>query len=207
MRGILFTGGECPRFELVRQWLTDGCIIVAADSGYDSVREYGLAPALVVGDMDSIRDRDAVMRLPEEKRRIYPAEKDDTDTELGLAALRDLGADEIVVVGGGGGRLDHLLGIVALFSRPAGPLVWLLPGNEVHRIEGRWALRVDHGETLSFFPASDGPCRMRSTGLKWPLDGLTWRTGSVGISNVATRDEVTVEMLSGRLIMVRSTQE
>jgi len=48
---------------------------------------------------------------------------------------------------------------------------------------------------------------MRSTGLKWPLDGLTWRNGSVGISNVACEEEVTVEMLSGRLIMVRATQE
>jgi thiamine pyrophosphokinase len=47
---------------------------------------------------------------------------------------------------------------------------------------------------------------MHSDGLKWPLDGLTWRHGDVGISNVAIKDEVAIEMLTGRLIMVRELE-
>jgi thiamine pyrophosphokinase len=48
---------------------------------------------------------------------------------------------------------------------------------------------------------------MTSTGLQWPLDGLEWRHGDVGISNKVVDDVLRVDMLSGRLIMVQSLEE
>ncbi|WP_455382407.1 thiamine diphosphokinase [Salinispira pacifica] len=207
MRGILITGGDAPSLDDVKPWLSVDALVVAADSGYDTAARYGVVPDLVVGDMDSIGSRDSVLDLPEEKRAIYSQEKDYTDTELALEALRKRGADEVIVVGGGGGRLDHLLGIVALFDRPNAPTAWILPRDQVFLVQGRWSIAGVMGETLSFFPAGTTVCRMRSIGLKWPLDGLEWGRGAVGISNVATADEIVVEMTSGRLIMVRSRGE
>ena len=63
------------------------------------------------------------------------------------------------------------------------------------------------GRTVSFFPVGEEPCRMQSRGLKWPLDGLVWRQGDVGISNVVTEALLEVKMISGRLIMVRALEE
>ncbi|HUX13418.1 MAG TPA: thiamine diphosphokinase [Spirochaetia bacterium] len=206
MRGILFTGGECPRPEAVTQWLQGASIIVAADSGYDNAKLFALEPDLVVGDMDSIGDREKLKLLPADRVAVYPEEKDWTDTELGLTALFDRGVEEVVIVGGGGGRLDHLFGIFALFDRARAPLLWLLPGAEVHCIEARWRQSGLAGATISFFPAGAETCRMRSSGLKWSLDGLEWKRGDAGISNVAIDDCVEIEMLSGRLVMVRSVE-
>ncbi|MFP3958722.1 MAG: hypothetical protein ACLFUX_01000, partial [Spirochaetaceae bacterium] len=63
------------------------------------------------------------------------------------------------------------------------------------------------GRTVSFFPVGNEECRMRSEGLRWPLDGLVWRHGDVGISNEVVSDTLRVHMISGRLIMVRALAE
>ena len=34
---------------------------------------------------------------------------------------------------------------------------------------------------------------MRSVGLKWPLDGLSWGSGGFGVSNVAVSSMVTID--------------
>ena len=58
------------------------------------------------------------------------------------------------------------------------------------------------GELVSLFPLGTQPCRMRSRGLKWALDGLSWDRGDAGISNEFANEEVEVEMITGRLLMV-----
>ncbi|HUX49783.1 MAG TPA: thiamine diphosphokinase [Spirochaetia bacterium] len=202
MRGVLFTGGDAPHKNHVAKWVRDASIIVAADSGYDAAISFGISPDLVVGDMDSIGNRGDIERLPASKVRIFPTDKDFTDTELGIDALLNAGVDEVVIVGGGGGRLDHLLGIFALFDRPVHPSVWVSPGAEIYAVDNVWQIDGMLGSTVSFFPAGLDVCTMESRGLKWNLNGLTWRKGSAGISNIATEDRIEVTMRSGRLIMV-----
>src|SRR6185295_1025335 len=49
----------------------------------------------------------------------HPAAKDATDLELALDTARALGAQRIVVLGGHGGRLDHLLANALLLAAPS----------------------------------------------------------------------------------------
>jgi len=60
------------------------------------------------------------------------------------------------------------------------------------------------GETISFFPLGCVPCRMSSTGLKWPLDSLTWNRGDFGLSNEFSDHEARVRVHAGRLLVIRS---
>ena len=202
MRGVLFTGGDAPRKNHVEKWVRDVSIIVAADSGYDAAISFGISPDLVVGDMDSIGNREDIELLPASKVRIFPTDKDFTDTELGIDALLSAGVDEVVIIGGGGGRLDHLLGIFALFDRPIHPSVWVSPGAEIYAVDNEWQIAGMKGRIVSFFPVGMEVCTMESRGLKWNLNGLSWEKGSAGISNIATEDRIVVKMRSGRLIMV-----
>lgn len=182
-------------------------MVVAADSGYDSARSLGIEPDLLVGDMDSIVNWTDAERLLVGRIERYDREKDETDTEIGLRLLHEKGIADVTIVGGGGGRMDHLLGIVALFERADPPKRWLTVGDEVVRIDEEEIFENMAGVVCSFFPVGDVIATMRSTGLKWPLDGLLWKHGDVGISNCGLDDRVTVTMLSGRLIMVRSQAE
>lgn len=202
--GVLLIGGAAPPLGQIKPLLESATMIVAADSGFDLALAYGITPDLLVGDQDSMADPGRAERILGNDRIIrFDTAKDETDTEIGLRMLCDRGAGPVAVIGGGGGRLDHLVGILSLFDRERRPKWWFTDRDEIVEISNREAFQGMKGALCSFFPVGNGPCVMHSEGLKWPLDGLTWNHGDVGISNIAIKDEVVVEMITGRLIMVR----
>jgi thiamine pyrophosphokinase len=202
MTGLLFTGGEGPSRERLAPFLAGVDLVAAADSGLEAARAAGVEPDIVAGDMDSLADR-SLLSLYGDRVTLFPSDKDETDTEICLRLLRERGARKVILAGGGGGRLAHLLGIVLLFERPTAPSLWLTAREHVELVERSIALDGCLGQTISWFPAG-GPVAIRSSsGLKWPLDGLRWGRGAAGISNVATADRVEVEVARGRLLMVR----
>lgn len=201
-KGLVITGGLAPArewFDYIRGRFD---LVVAADSGLVTALNVGASVDRVVGDMDSLPDRGALAAFPAESVQVYSTEKDLTDTEIALEALRKLGCASTAIYGGGGGRLDHLMAILALFEREQYPWLWVSEGSVAVCIEAGMAFRGLKNRTVSFFPVGPEKCVMRSRGLKWQLDGLEWRKGDVGVSNVGTGDTIEIEMLSGRLLFV-----
>jgi thiamine pyrophosphokinase len=189
--GLLVTGGDIPPFLALESRMTEFSFICAADSGLDAVRAWGLEPDLVVGDMDSLSDPAILGQY--RNVRTFPCDKDDTDTEIGIRELRNRGYGRVVVAGGGGGRLDHLLALRALLERDDGPDEWLTAAERIVRIRVATSFVVKPGTTVSVFPLGDGASGMKSCGLKWPLDGLSWDRGHFGVSNMATDATVFIE--------------
>ena len=74
----------------------------------------------LVGDLDSADPAavDAAVASGTTVDR-HPAEKDATDLELAFDAAIARGARRVVLVDGGGDRLDHLLGNLLLLASPA----------------------------------------------------------------------------------------
>jgi thiamine pyrophosphokinase len=137
----------------------------------------------------------------------HPAAKDATDLELALDGAVALGARRILVVGDGGGRLDHLLGALLLLGheRYAGIEVDALLGRaEAHVVRGVRRLEGEPGELVSLL-ALHGPAEGVATeGLRYPLRGETIDPGSSrGISNVFARPTATVAVERGVLLAVR----
>jgi len=109
-------------------------LIVAADGGALVCERWGILPQVVVGDMDSL-GRDGTERLRARGARIeaYPRVKDQTDLELAIAAARNAGADEVVIVAAfGGRRLDHEIANVLLLAE--GPRVSAVRGGTTMRV-------------------------------------------------------------------------
>jgi thiamine pyrophosphokinase len=202
MTGLLFTGGEGPSPGRLGPFLEGVGLVIAADSGLELAHAAGVEPDLVVGDMDSLRDPGLLEAYGGRVVR-FPVDKAETDTEIGVRLLRERGADRVIVAGGSGGRLAHLLGLLALFERRFSPSVWLTAREHVQVVERRLAISGCLGQTISFFPLGGRAVMARSSGLKWPLDRLRWGRGDAGISNVAVADAVEVELAAGRLLMVR----
>jgi thiamine pyrophosphokinase len=180
-------------------------MVVAADSGLDLAMRLGIEVDLVVGDFDSLSDRTFLDRF-DDRVVSFPEGKDETDTEIGIRLARERGASSVTLIGGGGGRLDHLIAIVSLFDRELHPDMWITNNALVLSVETSRTIEGRIGELISFFPVGPVPCRMRSSGLRWQLDGLVWEHGDVGISNVMKEERVKVEMVSGRLIAVRALE-
>ena len=70
-------------------------------------------PDLVVGDFDTLTDPD----VPSGTELIrLPAEKDETDTQFAVSLALERGADEIIMIGGLEGRLDHTLAFLSILE-------------------------------------------------------------------------------------------
>ncbi len=78
--------------------------ILAADGGYDHCLSLGLRPDLLLGDLDSLS------QPPEGiETRVYPEDKDDTDTMLAVREGLSMGCTVFHLYGCTGGRMDHTL--------------------------------------------------------------------------------------------------
>jgi len=206
-KAILFTGGSGPGKEIIEELTKNAGYIIAADSGLDLALAYEIEPDLVVGDMDSLEHTDYLNSLSEEKKNIYPEDKDETDTEIGLRVLYEKGYNRVTVIGGGGGRIDHFLGILYLFFKDTYPVEWYTHDYQLICIDRPVLLHGNIGSTVSFFPSSRGKCRMKSSGLKWNLDELTWRVGDGGISNSILETPCKITPVEGRLMLVARLEE
>ncbi len=203
MTGILVTGGEKPAFSSIDSFFSKDIYLCAADSGLDYCLENGLKPDYILGDMDSLSHTGVLDGFDPAIIEKHPADKDHTDTELGLLHLYGLDCDRNILIGGGGGRLDHLLAVCALFDRDKAPDRWITANEEIRLIKDSYNGKGRLDETVSFFPAGPQICRMKSKGLLWPLDNLTWSKGDTGISNRLSQEDFQIVMMSGSLIMIR----
>ncbi|HNY20806.1 MAG TPA: thiamine diphosphokinase [Treponemataceae bacterium] len=189
MRGLIFTGGKGPDMGTASRLFAQRDFVIAADSGLSGSLEARIVPDLVIGDMDSLEDQSLLDAIPEGNIRRWPRDKDYTDTELALAEMRRRGIDRVTLVGGCGGRLDHLFALKALYESGLHPVVWIGEESVVLAVDGtekNEELRVaglSSEDPVSFFPAGKTPHVATAAGLHWNVDSLDWDGGAYSLSN------------------------
>lgn len=207
---IVLAGGD-PVDPRTRSLLPDDAVVVAADSGLHQAELLGLHVDYVVGDLDSADpaaiERARVAGAVIDRHRV---DKDATDLELAFDLARDRGAQEITVVGGAGGRLDHFLANVALLTSPRftdleidarlgeAYVAVAQGGRPPHAITG------SPGSLLTLVPAGGDACGITTSGLEYPLQGATLRPGtSRGVSNVLVGATGSVVLERGTLLVIQ----
>jgi thiamine pyrophosphokinase len=205
MRGIAFIGGEGPLPDLGRRLARGADLVVAADSGLMAAEDAGVIPHIVLGDMDSLDDTARLEKYPANRVFRYPCDKDDTDTELALRFLWDRGCNETWLIGGGGGRMDHLLAIRSLFERERKPDRWITAREDAFSLKEGAVFSPPHEAPkggVSVFPLGTGPWQAESRGLKWPLNDLPWDRGFFGVSNLAPGGDFEIRVKQGQFLVI-----
>jgi thiamine pyrophosphokinase len=180
--------------------LPAGATVIAADGG----AELGGPIDLLVGDLDSV-SAETLARIEHVER--YPVDKDATDLELALVAALRFEPERILVVGGAGGRLDHLLGGLLLLAADSLADVRVdaqIGAAAVHVIRSDRTLVGEPGELISLFAVHGAAGRVVTQGLVYPLRAETLAPGSTrGVSNVFAAREVRLALERGVLLAVR----
>ena len=210
MIGIIFTGGQGPKAQVVKRLIeteAKGALFVAADSGLQAALNADIKPDWVIGDMDSLEDKSRLSAVPQERVIRHPHDKDFTDTELAFSLAAEKGCDDIWILGGGGGRIDHLFGIRSLFERERFPRRWITNAEDIRCIDSKakqneLSLKIEKGAVVSVFPLGEGQWEAKSVGLKWQLNGLRWDRGFFGLSNVAVDGDFSVTAEAGRFMVI-----
>ncbi len=195
----IFGAGE---YNGVRANISKGDLIIAADGGLNAVNALSVKPDIIIGDFDSLGYIPA-------NSEVYPREKDFTDMSLAVKRALSLGADEIRIYGGLGGRLDHTLANIQLLAG-LNVRAYLI-GSEITVTalkNGTLTFHGGHcGVTLSVF-AYGGSAVVTERGTKYTTDRLTISdTEPRGISNEFTNSELSVTVHEGTAIVIWYSHE
>lgn len=208
VRAAIFAAGELYDLERVRALVGRPDLVICADAGLRHAQALGLRVDLLLGDFDSLDGaaleaaRAAGMAIVQ-----VPVEKDKTDSHLALEEALRRGAEEILLVGGSGTRLDHTLSNVLLLPECPVPIT-MTDGKSVARVlrDGQsLAVRREEGAYLSLVPLTPAVTGVAASGVYWPLEGATLRWGeSLGISNRVVEPAARVSVGSGCLLVIQA---
>lgn len=173
--------------------------ILAADGGLRHVQSAGLTPREILGDFDSLG------YVPEGSR-VFPVEKDDTDSMLAARRGLELGYREFVYYGAlDGRRLDHTLANYQTlqFLADHGAKAYLVGRDYVVTVLKNETMRFPARCTgiLSLFCMGADARGVTLRGLQYPLEDRTLTAGfPLGVSNHFTGTEAAVTVRDGSLL-------
>ena len=211
MKSYIFIGGEVDKSALESP-IPEDALVIAADSGYDNAKKLGYAERcdFIVGDFDSTKERAFCSRT---KIIRVPSEKDETDTQLAINVAIENGYDELYIIGGLSGRLDHTLSNIYLLEALAQEGIYssICDGyNRVRYLKERSSLLIQKSEYKYFalLPADREVKGVIIDGAKYPLKNakLEKSNPSFAISNEVTENFAMVSTKKGGLFVIESKE-
>lgn len=211
MTAILICGGTLSAAflrEITEKYA--GALVFAVDGGLYVADEAGIVPDYLVGDFDTAEEGLVEQYATKCVTLRHQPEKDATDTELAIEEAIAGGADQLILLGATGSRMDHTLANIHMLYKV------LLQGksacivNENNRItlhERSFCKKKEElfGTYVSFLPFSEEVSGLTLKGLKYPLKNHTLTMGnSLGISNEAKEEEMEVSFEKGYLLMIEA---
>lgn len=202
---ILLAGSIEPTSAL--RHAVSGRRVIAADGGIRHAVPLGLCPELWVGDFDSAPpDLPEALRGCAIARETFPRDKDRTDGELAIAAARERGASDLLLVGALGGRSDHAFShlVVALREAQAGLAIEMFDGMErvLPLPPGRW-IETDAAPGAQFsllkFSDLDG---LTIEGARFPLSDVHVPFASILTQSNEATGPVRIKLESGRALLL-----
>jgi thiamine pyrophosphokinase len=211
---VVIVTGAAPLDARAVAAIPSHAIVIAADGGLDHARAAGLTPAGLIGDLDSVSEEGLAWAKQHATIQRHPIDKDATDTELAVAFAAGMNPARVVMVAGGGDRLDHTLaaigalGASVLTSVPLVECWW--GGQYLQVVHGpaRVSIRTVTSTATSPGPetrisllAMHGPCTgVTLSGTRWQLERAVLKPlVGHGLSNIATGSDVEVSLSTGIL--------
>lgn len=177
--------------------------IIAADGGYDLALKANVNPDLLLGDFDSIANKQT------QKINIleFPKDKDYTDTHLALIEGLKRGYKSFVIIGGIGGRLDHTIANMSLLKllneNNANGFIIDNETKVLYLKNGFIYIKKEDCKILSVFSYSSVSKGVNLEGVKFPLtNAQITNSFPIGISNEIVQDEAKVSVIKGELLII-----
>lgn len=203
----IVVNGELPGVERLQELWQSVDLVITTDGAANGLVAIGCIPHVVVGDLDSIEPQ-VCASLEQLSEVRHVACQESTDLEKAFRLALERGAEEIVVSGIGGGRLDHAITNMAVLHRFCReiPIRLIEPSGY-----GVFLTATGRDETLSF----SGPIgrivsllpigtveQVYTEGLRYPLRGeaLVWGVRE-GQSNEAVAEQITLSIRRGVLLV------
>lgn len=210
MKVILFASADIDEYSFCEQYLKEADCIICCDGGMRHTKKMGILPNYILGDFDSVSPEilEYYCAMNIEIKR-FSAQKDETDMELGVDFAIELGADEIIMIGGIGSRIDHTLANVQLLMRllKKGIKAKLVnEKNEIQLIDREITVYGKKGDLVSTIPLSMEVKGIDLYGFEYPLKNATLSIGGdiIAVSNVMLGEKAEIKIKEGYLLIIKA---
>lgn len=176
-----------------------GDYVIAADGGY--AQKLGCEPDAVIGDFDSLG------YVPDaENVQVYPKQKDDTDMMLAVKLGLSKGYRKFVLLGGIGGRFDHMMANVqtlAYLYEQGAEGVLRSEETDIYMIGAEITFSKETKGILSVFAYGERAENVSIYGAEYEVSDVCMKDSfPLGVSNSFVGKEVTISVGKGRLLIV-----
>ncbi len=201
-RAYIITGGECFADKLIYM-PEDTDFVIAADSGYETALKMGVRPNIAIGDMDSIKTE-----IDENITKfVSPPEKDDTDTMLAIKYAEAEKSEELIIIGGTGGRIDHTVSNIFMLEnlKERGISAVLTDGMNIIRVIKNETVRIFPRGYKYFSVTALETCVITETGCKYPLYNAELRRDlPYAVSNEITGEYSEITISGGAAFLMET---
>lgn len=207
-RAIIFLNGNLKGDNsFYKDYINQSDYLVAVDGGAEHLFALGLAPELIIGDLDSISKKTQLYyKNLGVKLEKFPVEKDKTDGELILNKLVNKDFVEIIIFSALGGRVDHQLANIFLLSKfkdVKSDLKIVTPQETIQVITESKKIYKEKNKIISLLSLSQKTTGVNLSGFKYNTKDVIINQGSsLGISNQIKADEARIEIDSGELLLI-----
>jgi thiamine pyrophosphokinase len=203
---VILANGTPPSPELLHRALEGAPLFLCADGGANTARRLGVRPAAIVGDFDSVAPETLAhfAGVP----LIRDEDQERTDTEKAIDhALSQGPLKTITLLGASAGRLDHVVGHIAILRKYAERVRLVLEDEAVRAYvtHADTKLTVPAGSTVSFFAVGAPVEALTTENFRFPLVNRTLELGAQdSISNVVERAPAWIRFRRGHLLVIET---
>ena len=198
-RAVTIVGGAGFSSEDLNICLAKSSTLISADGGVNSLDENNYQVDFIIGDLDSLTNKQAWESRG--TKIVEIKEQDSTDFEK---CLYSIDAEIYFCVGFIGGRTDHFLAVCSSLVKYASKRIILVGSDDiVFHLPEFFEIDLPVSTRLSLFPMQK-IIGINSSGLRWPVSGIEFDPcHCVGTSNKTTAPTVTIRVSNcGMLILL-----
>ena len=187
---VLFGNGQPPVHPNEFLRLKKAGTIICTDGGADRLQKLGFKADYILGDMDSITDMDNWMHT----EKIILEDQARTDLEKSLTWCVERGIRQLSLVGCSGYRDDHhqmSFLLLSIFSNKM-QIEMVTNFSTIYCVHGSRDFECTPDQIISLIP-KDYITKIKTTGLKYPLNNENLNYDSQGISNIAMESQFLIQ--------------
>jgi len=164
---------------------------IAVDNGVMNLIRLDIHPIFVMGDLDSLDDKKALLDY---NIKVYSPIKDDTDTALALREAIERGYDTVDIYGVTHKRLDHFMAVLCLLKRYRDIHITIYDEyNKIYLLrKGKHIIKKDNYKYFSLFAYE--PTIVSLKNCHYPLDHYLLNSYNPLCVSNQTDDEVEIEI-------------
>ena len=203
-RCVIVAAGKTDSVDLLKKNIFYDDFVIAADAGYTKLKAAGIVPDLIVGDFDSSdtpeNDIETIILSPI---------KDCTDTQFAVSQAVERGYNDILIIGGLGGRIDHSVANFAVLAEYKLKDINITLIDDYHVIYCLKDEQKNISKKDSYFSvfAFGGNAEITLKGFYYNVENYVLSPyASIGVSNEAVDDVANISVNEGIVLIIEASK-